>query len=296
MGNDSNMAGGGATGLVRQVIGTVVDVEFPDGDLPEIYNAVNISMGANGETRTLVSEVQQHLGNNWVRCLALDSTDGLQRGASAEDTGGPITVPVGPATLGRIFNVLGEPLDPGEPIPADTVRRPIHRAPPAYAEQETEAQMPGDRHQGDRPDRPAPRAAARSASSAGRRRRQDRRQHRADPQPRHRARRPLRLRPAWASARARATTSGTRWRSPASLDKTALVFGQMNEPPGVRLRIGLTGLTMAEYFRDRRGAATWLLFIDNIYRYTLAGMEVSALPRPDALGGRLPADAGHRDR
>ncbi|MYD66052.1 MAG: F0F1 ATP synthase subunit beta, partial [Chloroflexi bacterium] len=130
-----------ATGYVRQVIGTVIDVEFPTGDLPEIFNAVNVEMGDNGSTKTLVTEVQQHLGNNWVRCLALDATEGLQRGAPCEDTGAPIAVPVGPATLGRIFNVLGEPIDPGEEIPADAVRRPIHRPPPDYADQETEAQM-----------------------------------------------------------------------------------------------------------------------------------------------------------
>src|SRR5438128_1611648 len=105
-----------ATGLVRQVIGTVVDVEFPAGELPDIYDAVRIQMDG---TKPLMTEVQQHLGNNWVRCLALDSTDGLRRGAQAEDLGAPISVPVGPKTLGRIFNVVGEPLDPGEAIGAE---------------------------------------------------------------------------------------------------------------------------------------------------------------------------------
>src|SRR3989442_15564356 len=105
-----------ATGTVRQVISTAVDVEFPSGDLPEIFNAVSIQM----EGSTLLTEVQQHLGNNWVRCLALDTTDGLRRGAEATDLGAPISVPVGPKTLGRIFNVAGVPLDPGEDIPADT--------------------------------------------------------------------------------------------------------------------------------------------------------------------------------
>ncbi|MDO9444542.1 MAG: F0F1 ATP synthase subunit beta, partial [Dehalococcoidia bacterium] len=126
-----------ASGIVRQVIGTVVDLEFPSGELPGIYNAVNIDM--NG-TR-LVAEVQQHLGNNWVRALALDSTDGLARGATVEDTGRAISVPVGPVTLGRIFNVIGEALDPGEAIPANQERWEIHRPAPSYADQETSAQM-----------------------------------------------------------------------------------------------------------------------------------------------------------
>ncbi|RLT39561.1 MAG: F0F1 ATP synthase subunit beta, partial [Chloroflexi bacterium] len=116
-----------ATGTIRQVIGTVVDIEFPQGALPELYNAVNIDL--NG--KVLVAEVQQHLGNNWVRALTLDSTDGLARGAKVEDTGRAISVPVGPKTLGRIFNVIGTPLDPGEPIPADMERWPIHRPAPS---------------------------------------------------------------------------------------------------------------------------------------------------------------------
>ena len=285
MGNDSNMAGGGATGLVRQVIGTVVDVEFPDGDLPEIYNAVNIAMGANGETRTLVTEVQQHLGNNWVRCLALDSTDGLQRGASAEDTGGPITVPVGPATLGRIFNVLGEPLDPGVAIPADTVRRPIHRAPPAYAEQETEAQM---LETGIKViDLIAPLARGGKVGlfgGAGVGKTVVNTELIRNLATEHGG---LSV---FAGVGERSREGNDLWHEMEEsgvLDKTALVFGQMNEPPGVRLRIGLTGLTMAEYFRDDEGRDV-LLFIDNIYRYTLAGMEVSALL------GRMPSAVGYQ--
>ena len=126
-----------ATGTVRQVIGTVVDVEFPQGNLPDLFNAVNIDLGG----KPLVAEVQQHLGNNWVRCLALDATEGLARGAKVEDTGAPISVPVGPRTLGRIFNVIGKPLDPGEAVGADVERWPIHRSAPPYADQETAAQM-----------------------------------------------------------------------------------------------------------------------------------------------------------
>ena len=127
-----------ASGTVRQIIGTVVDIEFPPDSLPELFNAVEIEMG---KKQILTTEVQQHLGNNWVRCLALDATEGLSRGAVATDTGKPISVPVGPKTLGRIFNVNGEPLDPGEPIGDDVARWPIHRDPPTYAEQETTAQM-----------------------------------------------------------------------------------------------------------------------------------------------------------
>ena len=127
-----------ATGVVRQVIGTVIDVEFPAGELPEIFSAVEVDMGGG---RSMMSEVQQHLGNNWVRCLTLDSTDGLRRGAQATDTGGPITVPVGPETLGRIFSVTGEPIDLGAAISDDAERWPIHRTSPAYAEQETQAQI-----------------------------------------------------------------------------------------------------------------------------------------------------------
>jgi F-type H+-transporting ATPase subunit beta len=271
-----------ATGTVRQVIGTVVDVEFPPGELPAIYNAVVIDMNGSGK---LITEVQQHLGNNWVRCLALDSTDGLARGASAEDTGGSITVPVGPRTLGRIFNVVGEPLDPGEAIPADAERWPIHRDPPPYAEQETSAQM---METGIKVvDLIAPLARGGKVGlfgGAGTGKTVINTELIRNLATEHGG---LSV---FAGVGERSREGNDLWhemRESGVLDKTALVFGQMNEPPGVRLRVALTGLTMAEYFRDEEGRDV-LLFIDNIYRYTLAGMEVSALL------GRMPSAVGYQ--
>ena len=274
-----------ATGYVRQVIGTVIDVEFPTGDLPEIFNAVNVEMGDNGSTKTLVTEVQQHLGNNWVRCLALDATEGLQRGAPCEDTGAPIAVPVGPATLGRIFNVLGEPIDPGEEIPADAIRRPIHRPPPDYADQETEAQMleTGIKVV----DLIAPLARGGKVGlfgGAGVGKTVVNTELIRNLATEHGG---LSV---FAGVGERSREGNDLWHEMEEsgvLDKTALVFGQMNEPPGVRLRIALTGLTMAEYFRDDENRDV-LLFVDNIYRYTLAGMEVSALL------GRMPSAVGYQ--
>jgi F-type H+-transporting ATPase subunit beta len=269
-----------ATGVVRQVISTVVDVEFPSGDLPEIYNAVAIDM----EGKTLMTEVQQHLGNNWVRCLALDSTDGLRRGASATDTGASITVPVGPKTLGRIFNVIGQPLDPGEPV-ADVERWPIHREAPAYAEQETAAAM---LETGVKViDLVAPLARGGKVGlfgGAGTGKTVMNTELIRNLATEHGG---LSV---FAGVGERSREGNDLWhemRENGVLDKTALVFGQMNEPPGVRLRIALTGLTMAEYFRDQEGRDV-LLFIDNIYRYTLAGMEVSALL------GRMPSAVGYQ--
>ena len=270
-----------ATGLVRQVIGTVVDVEFPSGDLPEIFNAVRIQM----DQGPLMTEVQQHLGNNWVRCLALDSTDGLRRGSSAEDLGSPITVPVGPKTLGRIFNVVGEPLDPGEAIAADVQRMPIHRVAPPYADQETKAQM---LETGVKViDLIAPLARGGKVGlfgGAGTGKTVINTELIRNLATEHGG---LSV---FAGVGERSREGNDLWhemRESGVLDKTALVFGQMNEPPGVRLRIAFTGLTMAEYFRDVEGRDV-LLFVDNIYRYTLAGMEVSALL------GRMPSAVGYQ--
>jgi F-type H+-transporting ATPase subunit beta len=272
-----------ANGSVRQVIGTVVDVEFPSGELPALYNAVEIDMGAN--KATLVTEVQQHLGNNWVRCLALDSTDGLPRGAKATDTGAAISVPVGPKTLGRIFNVVGTPIDPGETIPADTERWPIHRQPPTYAEQET---TPSMLETGVKViDLIAPLARGGKVGlfgGAGTGKTVINTELIRNLATEHGG---LSV---FAGVGERSREGNDLWhemRESGVLDKTALVYGQMNEPPGVRLRIALTGLTMAEYFRDREGRDV-LLFIDNIYRYTLAGMEVSALL------GRMPSAVGYQ--
>jgi len=269
-----------AKGKVRQVIGTVVDVEFPSEELPPLYNAVEIAM----DGRTLVAEVQQHLGNDWVRCLAMDSTEGLRRGAEAVNTGGPIAVPVGPATLGRLFNVLGQPIDGLGEVKAEE-RWPIHRVAPTYEDQETEVQL---LETGIKViDLIAPLARGGKVGLYGGAGvgktviiyeliRNIATEHGGFS--------------VFAGVGERSREGNDLWnemRESGVLDKTVLVFGQMNEPPGVRLRVGLTGLTMAEYFRDVEGQDV-LLFIDNIYRYIMAGMEVSALL------GRMPSAVGYQ--
>ncbi|MGB6836881.1 MAG: F0F1 ATP synthase subunit beta [Dehalococcoidia bacterium] len=269
-----------AKGKVRQVIGTVVDVEFPPEELPPLYNAVEIAM----DGKTLVAEVQQHLGNDWARCLAMDPTDGLRRGAEAVDTGGPIAVPVGPATLGRLFNVLGQPLDGLGEVKAEE-RWPIHRLAPTYEDQETEVQL---LETGIKViDLIAPLARGGKVGLYGGAGvgktviiyeliRNIATEHGGFS--------------VFAGVGERSREGNDLWnemRESGVLDKTVLVFGQMNEPPGVRLRVGLTGLTMAEYFRDVEGQDV-LLFIDNIYRYIMAGMEVSALL------GRMPSAVGYQ--
>ncbi|MBI3953764.1 MAG: F0F1 ATP synthase subunit beta, partial [Chloroflexi bacterium] len=260
----------GATGKVVQVIGTVVDVEFPPETLPSLFNALEV---ARPGAEKLVLEVQQHVGNNWARCLALGITDGLERGAPAADTGQPIAVPVGRGALGRLFNVLGEPLDNLGPVQGQD-RWPIHRPPPSFAEQETGIQMletglkvvdlitPFTR---------GGKIGAYGGAGVGKTViiqeliRNIATEHGGFS--------------VFAGVGERSREGNDLWREMKAsgvIDKTVLVFGQMNESPGVRLRIALTGLTMAEYFRDVEGQDV-LLFIDNIYRYILAGMEVSAL-------------------
>ncbi len=270
-----------ATGTVRQVIGTVVDVEFPQGQLPDLFNAVNIDLKGS----ILIAEVQQHLGNNWVRCLALDATEGLARGAKVEDTGRAISVPVGPKTLGRIFNVVGKALDPGEEIPADIKRMPIHRSAPPYADQETSAQMLETGVKVIDLVAPLPRGGKVGLfGGAGTGKTVTNTELIRNLATEHGG---LSV---FAGVGERSREGNDLWhemRESGVLDKTALVYGQMNEPPGVRLRIALTGLTMAEYFRDEEGRDV-LLFVDNIYRYTLAGMEVSALL------GRMPSAVGYQ--
>jgi F-type H+-transporting ATPase subunit beta len=269
-----------ANGSVSQVIGTVVDVEFPGGDLPELYNALEIE----NDGQKIIAEVEQHLGNNWVRCLAMTATEGLRRGAPVTDTGGPISVPVGPPTLGRLFNVLGEPLDKrGDVGTRDTL--PIHRKPPSFEEQETQVQVleTGIKVV----DLIAPLVRGGKVGLFGG----------AGVGKTVLIKELIRNIAAEHSGISVFTGVGERSREgndlwvemeeSGVLDKTVLVFGQMNEPPGVRLRVGLTGLTMAEYFRDESGQDV-LLFIDNIYRYTLAGMEVSALL------GRMPSAVGYQ--
>ena len=276
-----HIGGGIATaGKIVQIIGPVVDVEFPPNALPSLLNALVVEDG----DRRIVLEVEQHLGNNWVRSVAMDSTDGLRRGLSATDTGAPISVPVGPSTLGRLFNVLGEPLDNLGPIDA-VASYPIHRPAPAFDEQQTTAEMfeTGLKVL----DLIAPFTKGGKVGVYGG----------AGTGKTVIIQELIRTIAAehggysvFAGVGERSREGNDLWnemKESGVIDKTVMVFGQMNEPPGVRLRVALTGLTMAEYFRDveRRDI---LLFIDNIFRFTLAGAEVSALL------GRMPSAVGYQ--
>ncbi len=269
-----------AKGKVAQVIGTVVDIEFPPGELPALYNAVEIPRDGG----KIVLEVQHHIGNNWVRCLALSPTDGLERGVEAIDTGLPLEVPVGRATLGRLFNVMGEPLDNLGEVKAEE-RWPIHRPPPSFEEQETTTQMletglkvidlvtPFTR---------GGKVGAYGGAGVGK--------TVIIMELIHNIATVHGGFSVFTGIGERSREGNDLWlemKASGVIDKTVLVFGQMNEPPGVRARVGLTGMTMAEYFRDAEGQDV-LLFIDNIYRYILAGMEVSALL------GRMPSAVGYQ--
>jgi F-type H+-transporting ATPase subunit beta len=269
-----------AKGKVVQIIGTVVDVEFPADELPALNNAIEIRQ--NGSK--LVLEVQHHIGNNWARCLALSPTDGLKRGAEAIDTGAPISVPVGRQTLGRLFNILGEPLDNLGEVRTQE-RWPIHRSPPPFTEQETKTEI---LETGIKvmdlitPFTKGGKIGAYGGAGVGKTViiqeliRNIATEHGGFS--------------VFAGIGERSREGNDLWnemKASGVIDKTVLVFGQMNEPPGVRLRIGLTALSMAEYFRDVEGRDV-LLFIDNIYRYILAGMEVSALL------GRMPSAVGYQ--
>jgi len=270
-----------AEGRVVQVIGTVLDIEFPPGHLPAINNAVNVMLD---DGSALVTEVQQHLGNNWVRCLAMDTTDGLRRDTRAIDTGAAISVPVGELSLGRMFNVLGKPID-NLPEPTEAPRWGIHRDPPSFEEQET---TPSVLETGIKViDLIAPlvrggKVGLYGGAGVGKTIviqeliSNIAREHGGYS--------------VFAGVGERSREGNDLWhemRDSGVLPKMAMVFGQMNEPPGVRLRVALTGLTMAEYFRDEEGRDV-LFFVDNIYRYTLAGMEVSALL------GRMPSAVGYQ--
>jgi F-type H+-transporting ATPase subunit beta len=271
-------------GKIVEIIGPVLDVEFGDM-LPAIYNALEVDVETESGRIRLIAEVQQHLGDNTVRAVAMDSTDGLARGMEVTDTGQPITVPVGEATLGRLFNLLGDPIDEGADVPAETERWPIHRPAPAFEELEptTEVLETGIKVI----DLLAPYVKGGKVglfggagvgktvvilelihsiatqhggisvfSGVGERTREGN------------------------DLYLEMTESGV-------IDKTAMVFGQMNEPPGARLRVALSALTMAEYFRDVMGQDV-LLFIDNIFRFVQAGSEVSALL------GRMPSAVGYQ--
>jgi len=269
-----------AKGRVAQVIGTVVDIEFPPDELPTLNNAIEIPQNGG----KIVLEVQHHVGNNWARCIALSPTDGIERGAEAIDTGAAIAVPVGRETLGRLFNIEGQPLDNLGPVNAKE-HWPIHRPPPPFTDQETKIEIletgikvmdlitPFTR---------GGKIGAYGGAGVGKTVviqeliRNIATEHGGFS--------------VFAGIGERSREGNDLWnemKASGVIDKTCLVFGQMNEPPGVRLRIGLTGLTMAEYFRDVEGQDV-LLFIDNIYRYILAGMEVSALL------GRMPSAVGYQ--
>ncbi len=269
-----------AKGKVVQVIGTVVDIEFPPDELPALYNAIEIP--ADGDK--IVLETQEHVGNNWVRCLSLSPTDGLGRGAEAIDTGAPLTVGVGQATLGRLFNVMGEPIDNLGPVEAKEYW-PIHRSPPSFQDQETTTQT---LETGLKvldlitPFTKGGKIGAYGGAGVGKTViimeliRNIATEHGGFS--------------VFCGIGERSREGNDLWnemKASGVIDKTVMVFGQMNEPPAVRLRVGLTGLTMAEYFRDVEHQDV-LLFIDNIYRYTLAGMEVSALL------GRMPSAVGYQ--
>ncbi|MBT8165397.1 MAG: F0F1 ATP synthase subunit beta [Acidimicrobiia bacterium] len=274
-----------STGRIVKVAGPVIDAEFPPDGLPEIQNAVEVDIELGGETVTVVAEVAQHLGNSQVRAVAMRSTDGLVRGAEVRDTGAPISVPVGNVTLGHIFNVLGDPLD----VPADSLevkeRWPIHRPAPAFAELSSQREifetgikvidllepyvkggkigMFGGAGVGktvviqEMIHRVATEHGGVSVfAGVGERTREGN------------------------DLFGEMTESGV-------INKAALVFGQMDEPPGVRLRVGLSALTMAEYFRDEMGQDV-LLFVDNVFRFTQAGSEVSTLL------GRMPSAVGYQ--
>ena len=270
-----------AEGRIVQIIGTVIDVEFPPDRLPPIYNALRIPREDGDD---LIVEVQQHVGNNWVRALAMDSTDGLTRGMAAVDTGRAIAVPVGEGALGRMFNVLGDPID-DEPAPEDAPRWPIHREPPSFEDQETQ---PSILETGIKViDLIAPlvrggKVGLYGGAGVGKTViiqeliSNIAREHGGFS--------------VFAGVGERSREGNDLWnemKESGVLPRMSMVFGQMNEPPGVRLRVALSGLTMAEYFRDEQGRDV-LFFVDNIYRYTLAGMEVSALL------GRMPSAVGYQ--
>ncbi|MGN6674607.1 MAG: F0F1 ATP synthase subunit beta, partial [Thermomicrobiales bacterium] len=270
----------GATGKVVQVTGAVVDVEFPTDRLPEIFNALEIE---RKDGKKLVLEVQQHLGNDWVRTVAMSSTDGLVRGMDVVDTGAPIQVPVGPATLGRVFNVTGQTVDNAGPVDTSQMY-PIHRPAPSFEEQSTQVEIfetgikvidliaPFTR---------GGKTGIFGGAGVGKTVTIAELIHNVASE--HGGYSVF-------SGVGERTREGTQlyheMHEYGVFDKTVLVYGQMNEPPGARLRVGLTGLTMAEYFRDE--GRDVLLFIDNIFRFVQAGSEVSALL------GRMPSAVGYQ--
>ncbi|HEX6458668.1 MAG TPA: F0F1 ATP synthase subunit beta [Thermoleophilaceae bacterium] len=285
-GNGSNGKSAGAVGRVEEVAGVVIEAVFPDDQLPEIYNALEIEMPSpegNGETHTLVCEVQQHLGDDRVRAVAMDATDGISRGTEVRDTGGPITVPVGKQTLGRLFNLLGETIDEGDPVETEE-RWPIHRSAPDVENLtptreifETGIKVI---------DLLAPYARGGKVglfggAGVGKTVLIQELIHNIAQEHGGLS--------AFCGVGERSREGNDLWiemTESGVIDKTMLVFGQMNEPPGARMRVALSGLTMAEYFREE--GQDVLLFIDNIFRFVQAGSEVSALL------GRMPSQVGYQ--
>ncbi|WP_088009567.1 F0F1 ATP synthase subunit beta [Indiicoccus explosivorum] len=274
------------TGHVLQVMGPVVDVRFENGELPEIYNALTVTIDRPGrEPQTLTLEVALHLGDDAVRTIAMDSTDGLQRGAVTTDLGQPISVPVGDVTLGRVFNVLGEVIDLGEEIPATERRDPIHRKAPSFENLSTNVEIleTGIKVV----DLLAPYIKGGKIGlfgGAGVGKTVLIQELINNIAQEHGGLSVF----AGVGERTREGNDLFHEMSDSGvIKKTAMVFGQMNEPPGARMRVALSGLTMAEYFRDEQGQDV-LLFIDNIFRFTQAGSEVSALL------GRMPSAVGYQ--
>ena len=271
-------------GKITQIIGAVLDIKFTEGNLPEINDAIRIPLRGDQAGKELTVEVSQHLGDDTVRCIAMGSTDGLVRGMDAVAAGGPISVPVGENTLGRMFNVLGDPIDEIDP-PAGVEKWPIHRPAPAFEEQATSQEM---LETGIKvvdllcPYQKGGKIGLFGGAGVGKTVLIQELIHNIATE--H-------------GGHSVFTGVGERTREGNDLyyemkesgviDKTTMVFGQMNEPPGARMRVALTGLTMAEYFRDKGGKDV-LLFIDNIFRFTQAGSEVSALL------GRMPSAVGYQ--
>ncbi len=272
-----------AVGKIKQIIGPTVDIEFPSENLPNILNAITVKNSEQGID--LVVEVAMHLGENIVRCIALSSTDGLVRGMDAVDTGAPISVPVGRNTLGRLFNVLGQPIDEGSELPSNTHYHPIHKDPPTFEEQQTRAQLFETGIKVIDLLAPYPKGGKVGLfGGAGVGKtvivmeliRNIATNHGGFS--------------VFCGVGERTREGNDLWlemKESGVIAKTCLVFGQMNEPPGARLRVALSGLTMAEYFRDVEHQDV-LLFVDNIFRFVQAGAEVSALL------GRMPSAVGYQ--
>lgn len=268
------------TGIVKRIIGPVIDIKFEDNEMPQLLDAIEIKM----EDHIVVAEVAQHVGDSTVRCIALSSTDGMKRGLKAINTGAPIEVPVGNDVLGRLFNVLGEPID-GLPAPEDAPKKPIHLPSPEYSQQETSTQI---YETGIKvidllaPYTKGGKVGLFGGAGVGKTVliqeliNNIAKEHGGIS--------------VFAGVGERTREGNDLYnemQESGVIDKTAMVFGQMNEPPGARMRVALTGLTMAEHFRDREHQDV-LLFIDNIFRFTQAGSEVSALL------GRIPSAVGYQ--